>query len=232
MLQGINRPPNKGQKIRRPLVGLSNRLHSGSCCTFQEPARLVVRRLQLGQAPSKLCNGMRSRTAAQALNRDPVYLFAHETLRVVAEEAFGHSVEQYLARIHAWADGYRSRGWPESTPQYLLRPFGRLLAARGDLERLVQLATDTKQHDRLRELGSADETAIQQIVAAQQLLLTDTGPNLTTAVVLALQRDRLTRRYDFLPDAVPACGRSPWCRGELPGPGRMLRQLSGIASDG
>ena len=31
---------------------------------------------------------------------------------------------------------YRSQGWPETTPRYLLRPYGRMLAASQDLDRL------------------------------------------------------------------------------------------------
>jgi hypothetical protein len=48
-----------------------------------------------------------------------VYLFAHETLRSIAEEELGGVVPQYRQRIHAWADDYRAQGWPEGTPRYL-----------------------------------------------------------------------------------------------------------------
>lgn len=224
-----------GDKVHREVIAFITA--SGGGLTLRELSELTEQPVYEldSRIGAVFGRSLRARAARASADHDRVYLFAHDTLREAAAEAFGHSLEQYLARIHAWADDYCARGWPESTPQYLLRPYGRLLAARGDLERLTRLATDTKRHDRLREQGSADETAIQEIVAAQQLLLSDPGSHLTTAVVLALQRDRLTRRYDLLPDAVPglwarlgAINRARSLAGSIGEPRQRSRAAEGI----
>ena len=61
---------------------------------------------------------------------DHVHLFAHETLRATAERELAQDLRPYQERIYAWADRYCSAGWPENTPQYLLRPYGRLSGQR------------------------------------------------------------------------------------------------------
>ena len=57
---------------------------------------------------------------------EPVYLFAHETLRVMADEELG-STCPYRERVHRWAESYQQRDWPADTPRYLGRPYSRLL---------------------------------------------------------------------------------------------------------
>ena len=72
-----------------------------------------------------------------------VYLFAHETLQAVATEILGADLLRSETRIHDWAGIYRTAGWPDTTPSYLLQPYGWHLGARGDLRRLAQLAADS-----------------------------------------------------------------------------------------
>lgn len=90
-----------------------------------------------------------------------VYLFAHETLRLVAEHSFGKSLTPYRDRLYHWADTYRQRGWPVDTPQYLLRSYPRLLASIGDLAGLVVCAADQTRHHRMRSL-----TGLERLAAA------------------------------------------------------------------
>src|SRR5262249_42759569 len=73
---------------------------------------------------------------------EQVYLFAHETLREIAEQQLTNDLKAYRQRIHAWADGYRGQGWPDATPRYLFRPYARLLAASGERARLAAAAID------------------------------------------------------------------------------------------
>lgn len=46
-----------------------------------------------------------------------VFLFTHETLREQAAGRLGPgTLAEFAARLHAWADAYRHRGWPAGTP--------------------------------------------------------------------------------------------------------------------
>ena len=80
------------------------------------------------------------------------YLFAHDTLRLTAEQEFGPRLARYRNRIHDWADSHRARGWPSDTPRYLLRDYSRMLAAIGDGDRLSALACDSVRHERMLNL--------------------------------------------------------------------------------
>ncbi len=133
-----------------------------------------------------------------------VYLFTHETLRLVAQEQFGYSLAGYRGQLHAWADTYRQRGWPTGTPHYLLRSYTRMLASSGDLTRLVACATDQVRHDRMRDLSGGNALAVTEISTAQQLILTQPEPDLTSLVLLAVQRDHLTDRNSNVPTNLPA----------------------------
>jgi len=133
-----------------------------------------------------------------------VYLFAHETLRTIAEEQLAGDLGPYRQRIDAWADHYRSQGWPAGTPRYLLRPYGRLVATRGDLPRLIGLATDPARHDRMLAGTQGDAAALAEIVTAQQLILSQPVPDLGALGRLAVYRDRLADRNQAIPADLPA----------------------------
>jgi Trypsin-like peptidase domain len=132
-----------------------------------------------------------------------VYLFAHETLRALAEAQLGRDLGPYRQRIHQWADRYRTRGWPEATPRYLLRPYGRLLAASGDLERLVAIATDPARQDRMLAATHGDAAALAEITTAQQRILAQPPPDLAALGRLAVFRDRLATRNRAIPRELP-----------------------------
>ncbi len=72
--------------------------------------------------------GSRTGTASAGYPDERVYLFTHETLRLVAEQQYGNSLGAYRDRLHTWADTYQQRGWPGDTPHYLLRSYPRMLA--------------------------------------------------------------------------------------------------------
>ena len=58
-----------------------------------------------------------------------MYLFAHETLRVTAEEQLGSELARYREKVHEWIGSYASAGWPDTTPGYAIRGYPRLLTA-------------------------------------------------------------------------------------------------------
>ncbi|MDQ3987708.1 MAG: hypothetical protein M3291_00635 [Actinomycetota bacterium] len=133
-----------------------------------------------------------------------MYLFTHETLRLVAEQQYGSSLVTYRNRLHTWTDNWRQRGWPPGTPQYLLRSYPRMIASTGDLLRLVACATDHVRHDRMRDLTGGDALALTEISTAQQLILAQPDPDLTSLAFLAVQREHLTDRNSNIPIKLPA----------------------------
>ncbi len=135
---------------------------------------------------------------------DRAYLFAHETLLMAACSELGGEITRFRTRIDSWADDYKARGWPPGTPQYLLRPYGRVIAAERETDRLFGFATDPARQDRMLADTGGDAAALAEIDAAQQLILTDSQPDLALLYVLAFYRDRLTERNSYLPPELPA----------------------------
>ena len=75
-----------------------------------------------------------------------VYLFAHETLRITAEERLGDELTRYRLQIHDWIGSYARDGWPENTPTYAIQGYFSLLTSTGDVTRLSALARDHRRH--------------------------------------------------------------------------------------
>ncbi len=124
----------------------------------------------------------------------PVYFLAHEDLK---ESALGYlgprRLEEFRIRLHAWADEYAVRGWPLSTPAYLLRPYSALVQSLGDVPRMVRLATDLSRQDRLLTVTGGDTAGLADIMAVAP-------PDLSTAARLAVHREWLRSRNANLPD--------------------------------
>ncbi|GGM16224.1 trypsin-like peptidase domain-containing protein [Dactylosporangium sucinum] len=132
-----------------------------------------------------------------------VYLFAHDTLRTIAEARLGDDLEPYRARIHEWAKTYATRGWPADTPRYLLRPYAALLTATGDHDRLAALATDPARHARLLASTQGDAATLTEIASARQLQLRRPSPHLPTLALLGVHRARLADRTRAIPPELP-----------------------------
>ncbi|HVV09550.1 hypothetical protein [Amycolatopsis sp.] len=129
----------------------------------------------------------------------PVYLLGHQQLQQEATRMLGENrLAGYRRRLHDWADGYRDRGWPPGTPEYLLRGYYRLLQDTSDTERLVRCALDRARHDRMPDLA----TAQAEVTAAQDLLTPAAEPDLFTLLRLAIQRDNLADRDERIPAEV------------------------------
>lgn len=165
--------------------------------------------------------------AAYLANRPPdrVYLFAHETLRRTAEEQFGASVSRYRDQLHAWADGYRRRGWPADTPTYLLRGYRRMLADAGAVSGFVTIATDRVRLDRMRDLAGGDALALTELTAATDLVASQPDPDHAALVLLALTREDVAERNDMVPTDLPAV----WAA--LGEPVRALALANGMRRD-
>ncbi|MFY4720967.1 hypothetical protein [Streptomyces sp. LaBMicrA B280] len=129
----------------------------------------------------------------------PVFLFAHEEIRrVAAELATNQELAADRSRLHQWADSYRHAGWPEETPEYLLRGYTRLLREQHDTSRLVALACDTRRQERLWQASGADLEALSAVSDAFDLVLADGGrhsdQDVSMALRLAVARDGLHER--------------------------------------
>jgi lipopolysaccharide biosynthesis regulator YciM len=134
----------------------------------------------------------------------PVYLFAHETLRELADAELGYDLQHYRNHLHQWGESYQQRGWPAETPRYLGRPYSRLLTRTRDLSRLVKLITQAARHDWMLASTLTDSDALGEILDTQQILLDSTVPDLTALGGIAIERYRLSVRNRSLPVQLPA----------------------------
>lgn len=133
------------------------------------------------------------------------YGFAHETLLdTAAHELAGPELDDYRSRLHVWADGYRDRGWPADTPEYLLAGYPDTLRATGDQARMVALATDRIRHNRMLDTSDSDVLALNEIAAALDTLVAVPEPDLPAIARLAVRRDALIGRNATMPTDLPA----------------------------
>jgi hypothetical protein len=134
-----------------------------------------------------------------------VYVLGHEELQNNAVEFLGAQRRaDHLQRLNDWAEGYRERGWPVGTPEYLLRGYFRLLRDAGDTVRMIACATDRARHDRMLDISGGDTVALAEITGTQNLLLAGGKLDLLAMARLGLHRDTLTARNTHLPTNLPA----------------------------
>ena len=131
-----------------------------------------------------------------------VYLFAHDTLRVTAEEQLGSDLGRYRQEVHKWIRSYGDAGWPDTTPAYAIRGYLGLLTATRDATRLLALARDPRRHAFLRQATGSNYAALVEIENAQGLIAAEDVPNLEAVVELALQRYVLPRG-SYIPYGLP-----------------------------
>ncbi|HYB86690.1 MAG TPA: trypsin-like peptidase domain-containing protein [Streptosporangiaceae bacterium] len=128
-----------------------------------------------------------------------VYLFAHETLRVTAEEQLGDELTRYREKVHGWIESYATEGWPDTTPGYAIRGYARLLAATADVTRLSVLARDPRRHAFLLDATGSDYTALTEIRTAQDLIAHQKDLDLQALVELASYRVAIYSRNESIP---------------------------------
>jgi hypothetical protein len=134
----------------------------------------------------------------------PVYALAHDDLQPMAAAMLGPRLDSYRRRLHAWAENYRARDWPPETPHYLLHGYTAALTAAGDIPRLLAFITDPRRHDRVVAVTGQDHTVLNEIRAAQELLLHPGEPDLVALARLAVHRTSLYLRNDWIPALLPA----------------------------
>jgi hypothetical protein len=151
-------------------------------------------------------SGRSLETRASTDPRDPqanpatrVYLFAHETLRITAEEQLGTDLAHYREKVHEWIGSYASGGWPDTTPGYAIRGYLGLLTATTDATRLAALARDPRRHAFLLKTTGNDDAAVTEIRTAQSLLASQKDLDLKALVELAAYRFVILSRNASLP---------------------------------
>ncbi|MFD5547251.1 hypothetical protein ACFWJQ_11010 [Streptomyces goshikiensis] len=157
-------------------------------------ARLVERELSAVNGRS-----FRQHSGYWTPTGSPVFLFAHEEIRRgAAELVTDKELAAHRSRLHRWADSYRRAGWPEETPEYLLRGYAQLLREQGDTPGLVALACDNRRQERLWRASGADLEALSAVSAAFDLVLADGwrrgDQDVSVALRLAAARDGLHGR--------------------------------------
>ncbi|MEV7969282.1 trypsin-like peptidase domain-containing protein [Sphaerisporangium sp. NPDC088356] len=148
---------------------------------------------------------IRSRSLNQADSPERrVYIFAHDTLQGAAKEGLGDLLlNGYRGRLHSWADSYRDRGWPSTTPQYLLNGYLHLIAQSDNARRVVQYITDTRRQNRIFAKTGGDTAALAEILAAEKRLLRSAETDLDSLARLAVHRVHLMGQNWKVPANLP-----------------------------
>jgi hypothetical protein len=147
-----------------------------------------------------------SRTEArQSGTALPVYVLGHEELQAAAVARLGPTrLERYRERLHHWAQDYRSQGWPDGTPPYLLRGYFRLLLDASDVPRLVKYACDRARHDLMLGITGGDAVALAEIIDVQDLMLRLKIYDLPVFARLNAHRGFIADRNARIPPGLPA----------------------------
>jgi hypothetical protein len=192
----------KGPPFQQRILGLitaAGGLNLSDLAELTGESPFKVSALFAGKFGRSLRNRLSTRQPGGA-----IYLFAHETLRVIAEQEFGAELAVYRDQLHHWGDGYQKAGWPASTPAYMIRNYPRLLAQDQDIPRMLALALDRTRHDWLLGHTGGDALAFAEIAAVARLLAEQSKPDFVALVRLALVRDLLVERNANIPAGLPA----------------------------
>ncbi|WP_086561538.1 hypothetical protein [Streptomyces africanus] len=157
-----------------------------------------------GAVPYRVRDVLRTRAGRTFGLRVDVYLLGHEELQSQAEEMLGPSeTDLYRAKLHAWAEEWRGRGWPQETPEYLLRGYFRMLRSTGDLERMLRCGADTRRQERMLALTGSDASAVTEIHLTEDLIIERGARRPLDSLRLAIHRERLVDRSAGAPDSLP-----------------------------
>ncbi|MCK8678370.1 helix-turn-helix domain-containing protein [Streptomyces lichenis] len=123
-------------------------------------------------------------------------LVPEPVLRAARERTDADLRVRCLDALHAWADDWQGRGWPASTPRYLLSHYPGLLdGQQGRRERYV---LDPRRQTRMVAAGLTDE-ALGQL----DLIAGTEDADLTLAARVAASRDLLTWQARPVPPYFP-----------------------------
>ncbi|XVV39281.1 hypothetical protein ACQPXT_40250 [Streptomyces sp. CA-100214] len=127
------------------------------------------------------------------------FVLAHTELQKAAVSALGrNTIAACKKQLHAWADGFRTEGWPEDTPNYLLTGYTQLVRESADTERLADLVLDPRRQLRLAERSGPDVALADLDFVAPS----SSSPSLSTAARASASRELLVPHVRPLPGAI------------------------------
>jgi tetratricopeptide (TPR) repeat protein len=219
----------EGGGLEHDLLGLV--AVAGGGLTAEDLAALT------GAVPYRVRDVLSTRAGRTFGLRVNVYLLGHEELQSQAEEMLGTSeMNLYRAKLHAWAEEWRGRGWPEETPEYLLRGYFRMLRSTGDLERMLRCGADTRRQERMLVLTGSDASAVTEIHLTESLIIERGARRPLDSLRLAIHRERLVDRSAGAPDSLPHAwalagqtGRAVALARSLPDGHRRVMGLAAVA---
>ncbi|WP_092778416.1 hypothetical protein [Actinokineospora terrae] len=130
------------------------------------------------------------------------YVLAHDIIRDQTVATLGDTVQSaHRERVGEWAAGFADKGWPDSTPMYLLNHYSRLLADEGDVDTLLALQNPVRH--RLQYVRSGGNQLTLRDLGETVDLVAARGADFTTLLRLALWADHIRHVTANLPPEVP-----------------------------
>lgn len=124
--------------------------------------------------------------------------------------AIGHAeTERHRGALHAWAEQFARRGWPDDTPAYLLDHYPAVLVAGADIAALAALPSPERIALWQRRAGHP-AAAWQEITDVLNVLAATEADSLGESCVLAMRRYRLTERPGHVSFGFPAALPVAW----------------------
>lgn len=168
----------------------------------QKKLRSVVGRNMAPTDTDRLVLGAQVQEDADAEAAGQTFVLAHEELYLAAADRIGkRDLATYEGKLHAWADEYRAKGWPEDTPNYLLTGYTRLVQHSGNADRLADLVLDPRRQLRLIQRSGPD-VALADLALVAPSDAARTPPSLATAAGAAMSREWLLPHTRPLPRSV------------------------------
>ncbi|MEU7824845.1 hypothetical protein [Catellatospora sp. NPDC049133] len=211
----------RGETIGQDLLGLLVAAGGGLSATdLAELAKVRISEIdeKLGTVAGRT---FQSRTSFLRASRPDVFVLAHEELLQIAAAFFGtERLMRYTESLMTWANSYRERSWPTTTPDYLLSGYFVLLRGHDDLAAMIELAVDRKRQDRMVAVTASDAGALTEIGICLSASATRHDLDLAAIVRLAMHRDHLNGRNAVVPEGLPEL----WMRLGYPERGAALLQ--------
>lgn len=192
-----------GSLVERELLGLLTAAKGG--LTGLDLTELVNLSATAGEVEQWVVEDALNSVSGRIFDRlGAGYFLAHEDLYRAAATFLTRALDRYRQRLHDWCDRYRSAGWPNETPEYLLQGYFRLLGEAGNVDRQVALALDRARHRRLYEHTGGDSAAESEIRSSQHQLLNRGDGELYHLSRLSHLRSHLSVRNSHIPAELPA----------------------------
>jgi tetratricopeptide (TPR) repeat protein len=203
----------------RDLLGLV--VAAGGGLTARDLAELTARRSWQVEDRLRAAAGRTFLTQVGLWQNEEAYVLGHEELHNEAVSLLGEeALDGYRQRLHDWAEGYAKRGWPDSSPDFLMQGYFHLVRATEPLARTVRLVTDPARQVRMLARSGAESAAAAELTMTQDAILMQERPDLAAMAAVALHRDVLVRRNRNISSDLPAL----WARLGEPARAEALAQ--------